>query len=144
MSQGHNIYVYDSIASPFPFSVACVFDSDGHLHPQQCHTRQQQPIGGLACHLHHTPHRQDAMDRKQEATQKSQHDVQNPAHYPINAVRTRQTELKGKYIFFNTMQCICFLYINENTTHACAPKNIALSSSVGLCIHWSVNHQTIN
>lgn len=73
---------------PFPLSVSGALQSDSHFHAQQSHARQQQPIEWLLFNGHHTPHCHHPMDRKQEATQQSQQDVQETAHHASEGICT--------------------------------------------------------
>ena len=65
---------------PFPLSIAGALDGDGHLHPQQSDAHQQQPIERLPFDRDHTPYSHHTMDRKQEATEQGQQDVEYTAH----------------------------------------------------------------
>lgn len=91
---------------PFPLSVPGALQSDGHLHAQQSHARQQQPVERLLFDGHHTPHCHHAVDREQEATQQSQQGIHDATHhgaqksctegqlYYISLCLVRQTQIQ--------------------------------------------------
>lgn len=102
---------------PFPLCVTGALQSDSHFHAKQSHARQQQPIERLPFNSHHTPHCHHSMDGKQEATQQSQQDVQDPAHHAPQRTCTEDMSLlcifalcypRNPTVF---VYCVCFLNV---------------------------------